>query len=181
MFSETYISILSTVIWECLWPGCHCSTPNKSKANNAQHLMSWCGAVHSGCLRFLTFKQKVEPQHLFSVLTSISKAPISRLFVSFYSIDRQIISKGHLSSVVRNLFNVTYYGETITTCCVLKYLLLLRVKQVNQESLEEMGCPAKKEYLDYLGSRFVFVCVCGGGSKCAPCCFYQVFLCVIMV
>lgn len=39
------------------------------------------------------------------------------------------------------------------------YVLLLRVKQVNQESLEEMGCLAKKEYLDYQENRCVCVCV----------------------
>lgn len=43
---------------------------------------------------------------------------------------------------------------------VLKYVLLLRVRQVNQESLEEMGCLAKKEYLGYQESRCVCVCVC---------------------
>lgn len=39
------------------------------------------------------------------------------------------------------------------------YVPLLRVKQVNQESLEEMGCLAKKEYQDYQESRCVCVCV----------------------
>lgn len=39
---------------------------------------------------------------------------------------------------------------------MLRYVLLLRVKQVNQESLEETGCLAKKEYLDCQESR----CVC---------------------
>lgn len=56
------------------------------------------------------------------------------------------------------------------------HVLFLRVKQANQESLEEMGCLAKMEFQDYQGSRCVclFVCVC-------VCCFYLVLVCVIIV
>lgn len=43
-------------------------------------------------------------------------------------------------------------------------MLLLRVKRVNQESLEEMGCLAKKEYQDYQESRCVSLCA----SVCVP-------------
>lgn len=42
---------------------------------------------------------------------------------------------------------------------ILMYVLLLRAKQVNLESLEEMGCLAKKEYMDYQENWYVCVCV----------------------
>lgn len=43
-------------------------------------------------------------------------------------------------------------------------MLLLRVKRVNRESLEEMGCLAKMEYQDYQESRCVSLCA----SVCVP-------------
>lgn len=45
-----------------------------------------------------------------------------------------------------------------------KAFLLLRVKQENLVFLEEMGCLAKKEYMDYQESRFEFVILLTGGS-----------------
>lgn len=41
-----------------------------------------------------------------------------------------------------------------------KAFLLLRVKQENLVFLEEMGCLAKKEYMDYQESRFEFMSYC---------------------
>lgn len=43
--------------------------------------------------------------------------------------------------------------------CPLMHVLFLRVKLVNQESLEEMECLAKMEFQDYQGSRCVLGCV----------------------
>lgn len=59
------------------------------------------------------------------------------------------------------------------------HALFLRAKQVNQESLEEMECLAKMEFLDYQGSRCV--CLFVHARMCVMCCFYQVLVCAIMV
>lgn len=49
--------------------------------------------------------------------------------------------------------------KTVTRCTLMR-VLFLRVKLVNQESLEEMECLAKMEFQDYQGSRCVLGCVC---------------------
>lgn len=50
--------------------------------------------------------------------------------------------------------------RVINTFTYAKAFLLLRVKQANLVFLEEMGCLAKKEYMDYQESRFEFMSYC---------------------
>lgn len=51
------------------------------------------------------------------------------------------------------------------------HVLFLRAKQVNQASLEEMGCLAKMEFRDYQGSKCVCLCV-----RACTCVLFAVFI-----
>lgn len=83
-------------------------------------------------------------------------------------------TSGCCRDVIKNQIKSHKISYKNVTHSTLIHVLFLRVKQVNPESLEEMECPAKTEFLDYQGSR----CMCLFVSVRARV-LCAVFLCVL--